>query len=186
MTQLFLISFIAGLLLMVGSMLWGVERRPKASPASAAGNPATIRARLTVPNLGAFFTLFGVTGYPLFRYTRLGTLPILVLAAVLGVAGVVGASLIIARWAVPGVAAEVIDERYLLQGQPARVTRVTREGDYGEVAYEISYAEGGRERFAPARSLDGTPLADGSEVVIERIEDGYAYVEPWSIVEKRL
>ena len=186
MTQLFLVSFIAGLLLMVGSMLWGVERRPKGPLASAAAGQATIRARLTVPNLGAFLTLFGVTGYPLFRYTRLGTLPILVLAAILGVAGVVGASLLIARWAVPGVAAEVIDERYLLQGQPARVTRVVREGDGGELAYEIAYTDGGRERFARAQSLDGTPLAVGSEVVIERIEDGYAYVEAWSIVEKRL
>jgi len=80
----------------------------------------------------------------------------------------------------------VIDERYLLQGQPARVTRVVREEDGGELAYEISYVEGGRERFARAQSLDGTPLAVGSEVVIERIEDGYAYVEAWSIVEKRL
>ena len=171
---------------MVGSMLWGVERRPKVPAASAAAAQATIRARLTVPNLGAFLTLFGVTGYPLFRYTRLGTVPILVLAAILGAAGVAGASLLIARWAVPGVAAEVVDERYLLQGQPARVTRVMRQGASGEAAYEVSYAEGGRERVARARSLDGTPLANGSEVVIERIEDGYVYVEAWSIVEKRL
>ena len=185
MTQLFLVSFIVGLLLMVGSMLWGVERQPRGPVVPAPGGQTTIRARLTVPNLGAFLTLFGVTGYPLYRYARLGTLPILILAAVLGVAGVVGASLLIARWAVPGVAAEVVDERYLLQGQPARVTRVVREGS-GGVVYEISYADGGRERSARARSLDGSPLVDGADVVIERVEGGYAYVEAWSTVEKRL
>jgi hypothetical protein len=186
MTQLFLISFLAGLLLMVGSMLWGVERRPKATAKLASEGQQTIRARLTVPNLGAFLTLFGVTGYPLFRYTTLGTLSTLVLAAMLGVAGVVGASLVIARWAVPGVAAEIVDARYLLQGQPARVTRVIREVDRSALTYEIAYEGGGREQMARARSLDGTELAKGSEVVIERIEDGYAYVEAWAIVERRL
>jgi hypothetical protein len=29
-------------------------------------------------------------------------------------------------------------------------------------------------------------LAPGSEVVIERVEDGAAYVEAWSVVERRL
>jgi hypothetical protein len=184
MNQLFLVSFLVGLLLMVGAMLWGVERTPKEAGSHPAGTPA-IRARLTVPNLGAFLTLFGVTGYPLYRYAGLNVVPTLLLAAILGVAGVVGASLIIARWAVPGVAAEVVDERYLLQGQPARVTRVARDAS-GLPAYEITYEDAGHERVTRARSLDGSALADGSDVVIERIEEGYAYVEAWSIVEKRL
>lgn len=186
MTQVFLICFIAGLLLMVGSMLWGVERRSKASAPVTAGGNQSVRARLTVPNLGAFLTLFGVAGYPLFRYARLGVVPTLVLAALVGIAAIVGASLLIARWAVPGVAAEVVDERYLLQGQPARITRVVQEGVGAGVTYEITYDDAGREQSTRARSLDGTPLVDGSDVVIERVEDGYAYVEAWSVVEKRL
>lgn len=186
MTQLFLGSFIAGLLLMVGSMLWGVERRGRsATPTMQAGHQP-VRARLTVPNLGAFFTLFGVAGYPLFRYGGLGIAPTLVLAAVVGVAGVVGASLLIARWAVPGVAAEVVDERYLLQGQPARITHVNRDGSGAAVSYEVTYETERQQRSMRARSLDGTPLDDGADVVIERIEDGCAYVEAWSVVEKRL
>lgn len=185
MTQLFLVCFLAGLLLMVGSMLWGVERKPDGLSPALPGGQQTVRTRLTVPNLGAFLTLFGVTGYPLFRYAGLSTLPTLILAAVLGAGGVVGASLIIARWAVPGVAAEVVDERYILQGQPARITRVFgNSGD--DRTYEIAYDDGGRERLTRAQSLDGTPLVDGSEVVIERIENGVAYVEAWSVVEKRL
>jgi hypothetical protein len=186
MTQLFLACFIAGLLLMVGAMLWGVERKPDALSPASRGGQQTVRARLTVPNLGAFLTLFGVTGYPLFRYSGFGTLLTLILAALLGAGGVVGASLIIARWAVPGVAAEIVDERYLLQGQPARVTRVFGSPRGGDRTYEIAYDDGGSERLTRAQSLDGTSLVDGSEVVIERIENGVAYVEAWSVVEKRL
>lgn len=186
MTQLFLGSFIVGLLLMVGSMLWGVERRSRTPVSTSQGGHQTVRARLTVPNLGAFLTLFGVAGYPLYRYGGLGVVSTLALAAVVGVAAVVGASLVIARWAVPGVAAETVDERYLLQGQPARITRVVRDSSGAPASYEVAYEVEGLQRTAQARSLDGTVLDDGSDVIIERIEDGYAYVEAWSVVEKRL
>ena len=186
MTQLFLACFGVGLLLMVGSMLWGVERRTKDPLSATRDGRQPVRARLTVPNIGAFLTLFGVAGYPLSRYAGLGAVSTLVVAAMLGIAGVVGASLLIARWAVPGVAAEVVDERYILQGQPARVTRVLRESGGEPLAYEIAYEDDGRMKSTRARSLDGAALADGSEVVIERIEDGYAYVEAWTAVEKRL
>lgn len=186
MIQFFLGSFLVGLLLLVGSMLWGVERSPKEPASVAAGQGQAIRARLTVPNLGAFGALFGASGYLLQRYGGMEAAGTLAIAALLGVLGVVGASLLIARWAVPGVAAEVVDERYLLQGHPARITRVVSDGHGGSLAYEISYEEGGRRYTASARSLDDAPLSEGAEVVIERMEDGHAWVEPWAMVEKRL
>jgi hypothetical protein len=37
-----------------------------------------------------------------------------------------------------------------------------------------------------AVSLNGDSIAQGSDVVIERIEDGTAFVEPWAAVERRL
>jgi len=37
-----------------------------------------------------------------------------------------------------------------------------------------------------AVSLTGEPIEPGSDVVIERIEDGRAFVEPWAAVERRL
>ena len=98
----------------------------------------------------------------------------------------VGAVLLVARWALPAVAAEVVDERYVLQGHPARVTRIVADGAGAPSAYEISYEEGGATHVLRARSLEGTVLAPGSEVVIERVEDGAAYVEAWSVVERRL
>ena len=185
-THLFLGFFLAGLVLGVGAMLFGVERKGKTAPRHPGAEPPTIGARLTVPNVAAFATVFGAVGYLLHRYTILSLVAIVAVAAVLGVAGVVGAVLLVARWALPGVVAEVVDERYLLQGTPAKVTRVVGPGAGAPSAYEISYELEGRTHVLPARSLDDAPLAQGADVVIERVEEGYAYVEAWSVVERRL
>jgi hypothetical protein len=180
-THLFLGLFLAGLVLAVGAMLFGVERKRQ----SATGAP-TIGARLTVPNIAAFATVSGAVGYLLHRYSALGTVAVLVIAAIAGALAVVGAVLLVARWALPAVAAEVVDERYVLQGHPARVTRIVADAAGAPSAYEISYEEGGATHLLRAHSLEGTVLAPGSEVVIERVEDGAAYVEAWSVVERRL
>jgi hypothetical protein len=180
-THVFLGLFLAGLVLAVGAMLFGVERKRQ----SATGAP-TIGARLTVPNVAAFATVSGAVGYLLHRYGSLGTAAVLVIAAGAGALGVVGAVLLVARWALPAVAAEVVDERYVLQGHPARVTRIVADAAGAPSAYEISYEEGGATHVLRAHSLEGTVLAAGSEVVIERVENGAAYVEAWSVVERRL
>lgn len=182
-TPLFLGLFLVGLVLGVGAMLFGVERRR--APASGAGVP-TIGARLTIPNVAAFAAASGAAGYLLHRYTALGNVGLFVLAAIAGILGVVGASLLVARWALPAVAAEVVDERYVLQGHPARVTRVIEPPAGAPAAYEVSYEEGGKTHHLRAYSLDGTVLEPGSDVAIERIEDGCAWVEAWSVVERRL
>lgn len=180
-THVFLGLFLAGLVLAVGAMLFGVERKRS----SATGAP-TIGARLTVPNVAAFATVAGAVGYLLHRYSSLGTPAVLVIAGIAGGLAVVGAVLLVARWALPAVAAEVVDERYLLQGHPARVTRIVGGAAGAPSAYEISYEEGGATHVLRAHSLEGTVLTPGSEVVIERVEDGAAYVEAWSVVERRL
>ena len=183
-TDIFLGLFVAGLILGVGAMLFGVERQ-RVAPDGGAGAP-TIGARLTVPNVAAFAAASGATGYLLHRYSTLGGATVLLVAAAAGTMGVIGASLLVARWALPGVAAEVVDERYLLQGHPARVTRVLDQQAGASTAYEISYQDGGSTRLLRARSLEGTALLPGSDVVIERVENGDAWVEAWSVVERRL
>ncbi len=70
---------------------------------------------------------------------------------------------------------EVEDERYVLQGHLARVTKPIRSDVDGEVAFEL----GEQHRVLKARSLDDTVLAAGADVVIERIENDIAYVESW-------
>ena len=78
--------------------------------------------------------------------------------------------------------AEVVDERYILQGAPARVLSIVGDGSSGTIEYQ---SDSGTVT-AQAAGLDGVPLVAGGEVVIERIEDGIAYVEPWDRVEARL
>jgi hypothetical protein len=183
-TLLFLGLFLAGLVLGVGAMLFGVER--KRAPANGESGAPTIGARLTVPNVAAFAAASGAAGYLLDRYSTLGNVGVFLIAAAAGALGVVGASLLVARWALPAVAGEVVDERYVLQGHPAQVTRIIAGEAGAPTAYEISYEDGGDTHVLRAYSLEGAALTPGSEVVIERVEDGSAWVESWSVVERRL
>jgi hypothetical protein len=48
------------------------------------------------------------------------------------------------------------------------------------------YLVGGKRYATAARSLDGTAVAVGTEVIIDRVESGVAYVESWVEVEQRL
>ena len=41
-------------------------------------------------------------------------------------------------------------------------------------------------RAMPARTIDDQAIAAGTEVVIERIEDGVAYVEQWALDSQRV
>ncbi|MFL5562337.1 MAG: hypothetical protein ACJ79K_12765 [Gemmatimonadaceae bacterium] len=183
-THLFLALFLAGLVLGVGAMLFGVEKRR--TPVDGATGAPAIGARLTVPNVAAFAAASGAVGYLLRHYSSLGTVTVFIIAAAVGVVGVVGASLLVARWALPAVAAEVVDERYLLQGHPARVTRVISDAAGATSAYEIAYEEAGTTHLLRAHSIEGTQLTPGSDVVIERVENGAAWIEAWSVVERRL
>jgi hypothetical protein len=98
------------------------------------------------------------------------------------VLGAGAAVAVILRWAVPSAKRDVVDERFALMGHLARVTRAIEETVAGEIEYEMD----GRRHAVEALSLEGDAIAAGTEVVIERVEDGHAYVEPWLQVEKRL
>lgn len=172
---LFLGSFLAGLLLAVYYMLRGVE---KARGSATSG----IRAHLTLPSVAAFAVVFGAVGYAMLRLSSLGPVALLLIAGAAGLAGGYGAVALIALWAVPAAAREVVDERYLLQGHLASVTTGIAAGGEGAISYEVD----GTQQRARARSLDGSAVGAGTEVVIERIEDGIAFVEPWVAVESRL
>ena len=65
----------------------------------------------------------------------------------------------------------------------AFVTRALSASTDGEVTY---LAADGAQYAIPARSFDGSPLEVGDEVIIDRIEDGVAWVEAWAVVEKRI
>jgi hypothetical protein len=179
MLPLFLAAFLLGLLLGVFAMLHGVDRRSARVPFNVVVEPT---ARLNTPLVAAFAAVFGATGYLLTRYTTLGPLLRLVLAVAGGGAAALGALALIQRWALPSARGETIDERYLLQGHPARVIRPIGADAPGAISYEID----GTRHATPALALDGAPVAAETDVVIERVEGGLAYVELWDQVEQRL
>jgi hypothetical protein len=192
MLYAFLALFVIGLLLGVRIMLLGVERpartitrSARSTPPRASTEPAqrpAPRFALDLPTVAGFATASGATGYLLARYAPISPVVDAVIAAVAGAAGAIGAVTLVAAWAIPSAKAEVVDERYVFQGAFARVTGVTDRGTMGTIVYDGD----GTTRTSAAKGLDGSPLEVGAEVVIERIEDGVAYVEPWARVEARL
>ncbi len=186
MQSVFLGAFVAGLVLNVYFMIRGVERWRRSDLAArldAFGRELSLgRVSLRTPVAAAFASAFGLSGYLLHRYTSLETLPVVVVAMLVAAAAVAGAVMLISKWAVPAAKRDVPDERYLLQGQLARVTRGIPFGGEGEITYEID----GKAFVACAQSLDGAPVQASLDVVIDRVENGVAFVEEWSRVEQRL
>lgn len=191
---IFVASFTAGLILGVFQMLFGVERRsrrgkvievapqPGSIPYSLAHAHREISARISLPSLGAFLTFFGLVGYLLSRFTVLGPVAQVVLASIAGALGITAVLALIRAWAVPSARREVVDERFVLMGHLATVTSPIAEDTPGEITYQVE----GVAYTARAWTVNGEAVPEGSEVVIERLEDGYAYVEAWAHVEKRL
>lgn len=165
--------FLAGLVLGVISMLVGVQRnRP----------PRTARSMFNLATIGAFVTVAGAVGYPLARYSTLGHVAVAAIAIVAGLGGWGLAVAMIAGWAVPSAARATEDERYTLQGFVGRVTQPIGHGGVGEITYQLE----GAWHHSRARSLDGKPIESGTEIAIDRVEEGIAWVERWSTIERQL
>ena len=186
MHLLYLATFLTGLVLAVYAMIRGVERIGTAGRApelDALGRPVgTARMALTAPTVGAFATVLGITGYLLWRYSTMSTGLQLTIAHGAALLATVVATRAVAHWATQAAEHDVIDERYLLQGHPAQVVLSSIADKRGEISYEV----GEKQYRVIAECLDGAPLTAGTEVVIDRVENGVAYVEPWVQVEQRL
>lgn len=187
MTAVFVACFVVGLVLGVHAMLHGVERpAPPAAraphEATGAHDPSTEPSPLVnAQTVAALVGVFGLAGYLLARATALPAIAVVGAALLAGLAAAGVSVALLAGWAVPGARAEAVDDRYLLQGHPATVTRAV-DGVDGEIVYEAD----GRPWTLAARSWDGSGIPAGAEVAIERVEAGVAYVEQWAQVEARL
>lgn len=176
MTALFLASLVLGLLLGVRIMLYGVEKVQTPSP------NAGLRYSTWLPPLMAFSVVFGTVGYSLAHWSTLSASIAAAWAAVAGVISALIGGRLVGRWSTIVPEHDVDDPRYVLQGHPAQVVQSISASAVGEILFEIE----SEERRMPARALDDVAVGVGTEVVIERIEDGIAYVEPWLQVEQRL
>ena len=174
MLYLYLVSFLCGLLLGVRLMFFGAERRKRWTGATP--------LRRSEPAIVAFLFAFGVAGYAFTSRSGLAPATTFGFSALLAVAWAV----IVTRLAI--VAARIQpehdpdDPRFMLRGRVALVTVAIP--DHGAGTIELQDAD--VFRAVSARSVDGSAIASGQEVCIERLEDNVAFVELWSLVEQRL
>ena len=176
-----IVAFIAGLLLAVRVMFFGVQKKLGEDRVALRPWPFA---------LAAFLTIFGAVIYV--RAAR-GAPPSI--ASVTGAAGAALLAAVLAWWivrrsaAIPSTDPED-DPEFRFQGQVARVVEdiQQRSGgpDTGRIAFEF---DGKRYEFR-ARWTPGDWQSDlgraENEVVIERVDGDVAYVEPWVAIEERL
>jgi len=182
-----LILFLLGLVLGVSAMLHGTERpvtptvapHERRSEHDPASEPSPVANRAS---LAALAFAFGLSGYLLDSYLTWPWWGEVLAAVAIGGAAFALQSLLIARWAIPSARADEPDPRYLLQGTLARVTRTADGEKAGELVYDLD----GHQCTLPVRSLDGSALPLGTDVVIDRVDAGVAFAEPWAAVEQRL
>ncbi|MEO5569058.1 MAG: hypothetical protein ABIR92_11230 [Gemmatimonadaceae bacterium] len=175
MIYLFIVLVVVGLIAAVRVMLYGVERDRAAgdlTPRSFSASPAVI---------AVFSFVAGIVGYAALRFGLQATW-VLLASLGLGVITAIATSRAIARWWTVVPEHDIDDERYVLQGSLGRVVAAIASAGAGSVSLESS----GHTQVLPARSIDDQAMPAGTEVVIERIEEGVAYVEDWAAVEKRL
>jgi hypothetical protein len=177
LTILFLVAFIGGLVLAVFAMLHGVEYLRRRRNRSRAPSPF-----FNLPAVAAFAVGFGAVGYPLASRTILPAWAIILIAIGGGALAITGMITLLAQWALRGLSSPFSSEDHEIQGQIAVVTRDIPAAGEGE----ISYAHFGRREQVPARSLGSAVVPTGVEVVIDRIENGVAFVEEWAVVEQRI
>ena len=134
-----------------------------------------------LPSYAAFGFGFGVVGYPLATRTSLPVWAILLIALIAGALSVSGMITLLARWALRG-ASGTSPQDDEIQGQLAVVTRNIQSNNPGEISYESF----GRKVKIAAVAISAKQLPVGSEVVIDRIENGVALVEEWAVVEQRI
>jgi len=122
----------------------------------------------------AFLAWFGGTGYILTKYSNLVAIASLGLATL---AGLVSGSIVF-KFMVKLMYSnetQLNEADYRVEGSLCTVTMPIRANGTGEVVFLL----GGVRRSAGARTDDGKPIEKGAEVVIERHENGIAYVKRW-------
>lgn len=184
MKYLAVLAFLAGLLLAVRVMFFGVQR--------VVGEDRLHHRRWPLA-LASFLIIAGALLYS--RWQRDATISAGWIGSVLviGLAAGAGAWWVVKRSAAVPSTDPDDDPRFRFQGHVARVVepivgiegseqgRIVLQFDGREYAFLARWSTTG-EGAAAHRELGGA----GAEVVIEIVENDVAYVEPWAVVEERL
>lgn len=186
-SPIFAAVFLAGVACGVYVLVRGVERpratrggMPRVDSFGREVGAGAVSVRLAVA--AAVLVSIGLVGYLGVRGLALSA----VAAGLLGAAAALVMAPVFARrirrWAERAAMEATADPRYVLQGHVARVVRVATE----EERARVEYTANGRRVVAPAECVDHSALVVGADVVIDRVDTGVVYVEPWSRVEQRL
>lgn len=180
MKALAICLFLSGLLLAVRVMLFGVQKRLSEEHLDHRKWPLA---------LAAFLAVTGASLYARADRVTAGWIATVVLSGM--VAGISAWMLVKRSAAIPSADPED-DPRYRFQGHVARVVQAIVAKPDGVPAGRIAFDFDGRRhefgaRWSPEGDLGGKSSADvDTEVVIEFVDGDVAFVEPWSVVEKRL
>jgi hypothetical protein len=171
--------FLAGLLIWILVMFFGVRRRLDDEQVDHRRWPLALSALLTTAGV--------------LLYVRPSVTPGWMAAvAVVGLAAGAGAWWFVKRSAEIPSSDPEDDPRYRFQGHVARVTQAIEARGAGAPSGRIAFSfDGRRIELAALWSPEGGVERSGAgrlddEVVIERVEGDMAYVEPWAVVEERL
>jgi hypothetical protein len=172
-----IIAFLAGLLLGVRVMFFGVQRRLDEERLAHRAWPLA---------LAAFLVAAGATLYVLANGNGV-TIRSVALVVLPGVAAGAGAWWLVRRSAAVPSKDPEDDPRYRFQGHVARVIEPIRtRATIGRIAFDFDGKRYElRAQWAAPTEWRGGGQTD-SEVVIERVEGDLAFVEPWKTVEQRL
>jgi len=121
-----------------------------------------------------FLAWFGGIGYLLSTHSRLVALVALGIAII---SGLIAASFVFKFMAriVKVSEAQMLDWDYRIEGTVGTISSPIRQDGTGEMIFE----QRGVRKSVGARSEDGKPLPNGTEVAITRYENGIAYVKTW-------
>lgn len=170
-----LLAVLAGVALTARVAFFGVERK-------RAGQIWRPHPAINTPALAAALFIWGLVTYALQRLGPFGPTANVLIALPAAAAAWVGTSFLLAKWALRAPLIDPHEQAELLQGHVATVIRPITPATPGAITYSLD----GESHTVDARSLDSSPIDAGTDVVIERIDANVAYVEPWSLVERRL
>ena len=129
---------------------------------------------LNASTILAFLAWFGGTGYLLTKYSHIVSLFIVFLATFAGLAAGWMVFRFLLKLVGPSDEPLQVEDRRIV-GSLAKVSMTIRENGTGEVIFPL----GGGRSCSGARSEDGIAIEKGAEVVIEKYEQGIAYVRRW-------
>jgi membrane protein implicated in regulation of membrane protease activity len=159
------------------------DRALPGESAPAGGPWATVQGlllgALNINGLLIFLLIFGLLGYAL-RVGQTPLLLLLILAALVGVAGAVIVNVALARLFFENEAGVLSAHSSQIEGRLATVSMAIRPGGVGEIIFP---SEAGARQSMGARAEDPTvAITVDTEVVVTSAANGIATVQPWNVL----